>query len=92
MDHKGRGPTVWGPKGYMKGGGPEGWGRPEGCKLGGIVGGDEGPIGGVAQVVCHGLKVHGVHGEEGREEDGEMQGEVKGEVEENQGQPHMCMA
>ena len=41
------------------------------CKLGGIVGGDEGPIGGVAQVDCHGVKVVG---------------EVKREVEENQGQ------
>ena len=48
-----------------------------------IVGGDEGPIGGVAQVIgCHGVKVGvGVHGEEGQEEDGEVQGEVKGEVE-----------
>ena len=51
------------------------------CKLGGIVGGDEGPVGGVAQVDCHGVKVVGVHGEEGQEEDGEVQGEVKGEVE-----------
>ena len=51
------------------------------CEREGIVGGDEGPFGGVAQVVCHGVKVVGVHGEEGREEDGEVQGEVKGEVE-----------
>ena len=51
------------------------------CEREGIVGGDEGPVGGVAQVVCHGVKVVGVHGEEGKEEDGEMQGEVKGEVE-----------
>ena len=58
----------------------------------GIVGGDEGPVGGVAQVVCDGVKVVGVHGEEGQEKDGEMRGEVKGEVEENQGQPLMCMA
>ena len=57
---------------------------------GGIVGGDEGPIGGVAQVVYHGVKVGvAVHGEEGQEEDGEVQGEVKGEVEENQGRRHM---
>ena len=57
---------------------------------GGIVGGDEGPIGGVAQVIGHGVKVGvGVHGEEGQEEDGEVQGEVKGEVEENQGRRHM---
>ena len=63
------------------------------CKLGGIVGGDEGPVGGVAQVVCHGvIVVVGVHGEEGQEEDGEVRGEVKGEVEENQGQPLICMA
>ena len=51
------------------------------CKLGGIVRGDEGPIGEVAQVDCHGVKVVGVHGEEGQEEDGEVRGEVKGEVE-----------
>ena len=51
------------------------------CEREGIVGGDEGPVGGVAQVVCHGVKVDGVHGEEGREEDGEVRGEVKGEVE-----------
>ena len=47
------------------------------------------PLGGVAQVVSHGVKVVGVHGEEGQEKDGEAQVEVKGEVEENQGQPHM---
>ena len=51
------------------------------CVAGDIVKGDEGPISGVAQVVCHGVKVVGVHGEEGREEDGKVQGEVKGEVE-----------
>ena len=51
------------------------------CERKGIVGGDEGPVGGVAQVVCHGVKVVGVHGEVGRKEDGEVQGEVKGEVE-----------
>ena len=37
-----------------------------------IVKADEGPVSGVAQVACHGVKVVGVHGEEGREEDGEM--------------------
>ena len=47
----------------------------------GIVGGDEGPVGGVAQVVSHGVKVVGVHGEEGKEKDEEVRGEVKGEVE-----------
>ena len=52
------------------------------CVGDGIVGGDEGPVGGVAQVVCHGVKVVGAHGEEGQEEDGEVRGEVKGEVEE----------
>ena len=55
----------------------------------GVVVGDEAPLGGVAQVVCHGVTVVGVHGEEGQEKDGEVQVEVKGEVEENQGQPHM---
>ena len=50
------------------------------CKLGGIVGDDEGPIGEVAQVDCHGVKVVGVHREEGQE-DGEVRREVKGEVE-----------
>ena len=39
------------------------------CEREGIVGGDEGPVDGVAQVVCHGVKVVGVHGEEGKEKD-----------------------
>ena len=47
------------------------------------------PLGGVAQVVSHGVKVVGVHGEEGEEKDEEVRVEVEGEVEENQGQPHM---
>ena len=47
------------------------------CVGGEIVKGDEGPVSGVAQVVCHGVKVVGVRREEGREEDGEVQGEVK---------------
>ena len=51
------------------------------CKMGEIVKRDEGPVSGVAKVVCHGVKVVGVHGEEGQEEEGEVQGEVKGEVE-----------
>ena len=34
------------------------------CEREGIVGGDEGPVGGVAQVVSHGVKVVGVHGED----------------------------
>ena len=50
------------------------------CKMGEIVQGDEGPVGGVAQVDCHGIKVVGVHREEGQEEEGEKQGEVEGEV------------
>ena len=62
------------------------------CVAEGIVGGDEGPVSGVAQVVCHGVRVVGVHGEEGQEKDGEVRGEVKGKVEESQGQPLMCMA
>ena len=53
----------------------------EQCKLGGIVQGDEGPVGGVAQVVCHGVIVVVGHQEEGQEEKGEKQGEVEGEVE-----------
>ena len=41
----------------------------------------EGPVGGVAQVVCHGVIVVVGHQEEGQEEKGEKQGEVEGEVE-----------
>ena len=51
------------------------------CEREGIVGGDEGPVGGVAQVVGHGVKVVRVHGEEGKEKDKEVLVEVKGEVE-----------
>ena len=40
------------------------------------------PFGGVTQVVSHGVKVVGVHGEEGKEKDEEVRVEVKGEVEE----------
>ena len=50
--------------------------------MGGIAQGDEGPIDGVAQVVCHGVIVEVGHREEGQEEEGEKQGEVEGEVEE----------
>ena len=50
-------------------------------KRGEIVQGDEGPVGGVAQVVCHGVIVVVGHQEEGQEEEGEKQGEVEGEVE-----------
>ena len=45
-----------------------------------IVQGDEGPVGGVAQVIgCHGVTVG--HQEEGQEEEVEKQGEVEGEGE-----------
>ena len=44
------------------------------------------PLSGVAQVVSHGVKVVGVHREEGKEKDEQVRVEVKGEVEENQGQ------
>ena len=43
----------------------------------GIVQGDEGPVGGVAQVICHGVTVVVGHQEEGQEEEVEKQ------------QPHM---
>ena len=49
------------------------------CEREGIVGGDDAPVGGVAQVVSHGVKVVGV--EEGQEKDEEVRVEVKGEVE-----------
>ena len=49
--------------------------------MGGIVQGDEGPVGGVAQVICHGVIVVVGHQEEGQEEEVEKQGEVEGEVE-----------
>ena len=62
------------------------------CEWEGVVVGDEAPLGGVAQVVSHGVKVVGVHGEEGKEQDEEVRVEVKREVKENQRQPHMCMA
>ena len=52
------------------------------CKVGEIVQGDEGPFGGVAQVVCHGVIVVVGHQEEGQDEEGEKQGEVEGEGEE----------
>ena len=46
-----------------------------------LVVGDEAPVGGVAQVIGHGVKVDGVRGEEGKEKDGEVREEVEGEVE-----------
>ena len=51
------------------------------CEWEVIVQGDEGPAGGVAQVICHGVIVVVGHQEEGQEEEGEKQGEVEGEVE-----------
>ena len=52
------------------------------CVVEDLVVGDEAPVGSVAQVLGHGVKVGvGVHGEEGREKDGEVREEVKGEVE-----------
>ena len=51
------------------------------CEREGVVVGDEAPLSGVAQVVSHGVKVVGAHGEEGREKDEEVRVEVKGEVE-----------
>ena len=55
------------------------------CVMEDLVVGDEAPVGGVAQVIGHGVKVIGVevgvHGEEGREKDEEVREEVKGEVE-----------
>ena len=51
------------------------------CRWEVIVQGDEGPVGGVAQVICHGVIVLVGHQEEGQEEEGEKQGEVEGEVE-----------
>ena len=51
------------------------------CEWEGDVVGDEAPLSGVAQVVSHGVKVVGVHGEEGKEKDEEVRVEVKGEVE-----------
>ena len=51
------------------------------CEREGVVVGDEAPLSGVAQVVSHGVKVVGAHGEEGREKDEEVRVEAKGEVE-----------
>ena len=57
-----------------------------------VVKGDEAPLGGVAQVVLHGVQVVEVslqvkeHAEREKEKDGEVQVEVEREVEENQGE------
>ena len=51
------------------------------CKVGRIVQGDEGPVGGVAQVICHGVIVDVGHQDKGQEEEVEKQREVESEVE-----------
>ena len=57
-----------------------------------VVVGDEAPLGGVTQVLLHGVQVVEVglqvreHQDRGEEEDGEGQVEVEREVEENQGE------
>ena len=66
------------------------------CEGVGDVVGVEAPLGGVAQVIFHGVRVVEVglqvreHQDRGEEEDGEGQVEVEREVEENQRQQHMC--
>ena len=62
----------------------------------GDVVGVEAPLGGVAQVIFHGVPVVEVgvqvtvHQDKGEEEDGEGQVEVEREVGEDQGEQHMC--
>ena len=62
----------------------------------GDVVGVKAPLGGVAQVVLHGVQVVKVgvqvkvHQDRGVEEDGEGQVEVEREVGEDQGERHMC--
>ena len=66
------------------------------CEGVGDVVGVEAPLGGVAQVIFHGVQVVEVglqvrvHEDRGEEEDREGQVEVEREVEENQRQRHMC--
>ena len=79
------GPTLRRSSTYRSGHGPT-W-TP--CEWEGDVVAVVAPLGGVAQVVSHGVKVVGVHGEEGKEKDEEVRREVKGEVEENQGRRRM---
>ena len=58
--------------------------------------GVEAPLGGVAQVIFHGVQVVKVglqvrvHQDRGLVEDGERQVEVEKEVGEDQGERHMC--
>ena len=62
----------------------------------GDVVGVEAPLGGVAQVIFHGIQVAEVgvqvrvHQDRGVEEDVEGQVEVEREVGEDEGEPHMC--
>ena len=64
----------------------------------GDVVGVEAPLGGVAQVIFHGVQVVEVcvqvrvHQDRGVEEDGEGQVEVEREVGEDQGETHIYMA
>ena len=66
------------------------------CEGVGDVVGVKAPLGGVAQVIFHGVQVVEVglqvrvHQDRGDEEDGERQVEVEREVEENQRERHMC--
>ena len=66
------------------------------CEGEGDVVGVEAPLGGVAQVIFHGVQVIEVnvqvrvHQDRGVEEDGEGQVEVEWEVGEDQGERHMC--
>ena len=66
------------------------------CEGVGNVVGVEAPLGGMAQVIFHRVRVIEVglqvreHQDRGEEEDGEGQVEVEREVEENQGETHMC--
>ena len=66
------------------------------CEGEGDVVGVVAPLGGVAQVIFHGVQVVEVgvqvrvHQDRGEEEDGEGQVEVEREDEENQGERHMC--
>ena len=68
------------------------------CEGEGDVVGDVAPLGGVAQVIFHGVlgvevgvQVR-VHQDRGVGEDGEGQVEVEREVSEDQGEPHIYMA
>ena len=68
------------------------------CEGEGDVVGVVAPLGGVAQVIFHGVRVVDdgvqvrVHQDRGVEEDGEGQVEVEREVDEDQGETHIYMA